>query len=183
MTHTDSCSQITLILWFQGSLEGKPAFKRRSSGCTRVHVLMRPFAYVSALPALSPTFLCVCHWASSGAKRCLHEKLCMSGLGDSMGTDPSALPILSHSLTRTRIQKRCHLSNICICAMQMTAISSVYISVSSNDNYWLQSHLAQLHLWAGLQWVSLQTCHRQFTAVVQSGFLYLTCPIMCCSSG
>lgn len=161
----------------------KASFQAAFIWLRRIHVLMRLFAYVLALRTLSPTFLRVCRWASTGAKRRLRERLCMSGLGNSMGTDPSALPILSHFLKRTCIQKRCHLSNICICAMQMTAISSVYISVSSNDNYWLQSHLAWLHQWAGLQWVSLQMCHRQFTAVVQSGFLYLTCPIMCCSSG
>lgn len=145
MTHTGSCSQITLILWFQGSLEEKPAFKLRSPWLYRIHVLMRLFACVLAPRTLRPTFLRVCHRDSAAAKRCLRERLCMSGLGNSMGTGPSALPILSHSLTRTRIRKRCHLSNICICAMQMTAISSVYISVSSNDNYWLQSHLARLH--------------------------------------
>lgn len=62
----------------------------------------------------------------------------------------------------------------------------VYISVSSNgsnDNYWQLPHLARLHQWAGLQWVSLQMCQRQFTTVVQSDFLYLTCMIVYCSLG
>lgn len=56
----------------------------------------------------------------------------------------------------------------------MTAISSVYISVSSNDSYWLWSHLAPLHQWAGLQRLSPQMCHRQFTTAAPSGFSYLT---------
>lgn len=145
MTHTDSCSQITLIFMVSRFSWRKASFQTAFIWLCRIHVLMRLFAYALAPRTLSPTFLRVCRWASTGAKRCLRERSCMSGLGNSLGTDPSALPVLSHSLTRTRTQKRCHLSNICICAMQMTAIRSVYISVSSNDNYWLQSHLARLH--------------------------------------
>lgn len=67
--------------------------------------------------------------------------------------------------------------------MQMTAISLVYLSVSGNDSYWLWSHLARLHRWAGLQWVSPQMCHRQFTAAAPMTFLpYLTRTIMRCGS-
>lgn len=62
--------------------------------------------------------------------------------------------------------------------MQTTSISLVYISVSGNDSYWLRSHLAPLHRWAGLQWVSPQMCHRQFTPAAPSGFSYLTRTIM-----
>lgn len=51
----------------------------------------------------------------------------------------------------------------------------VYISVSStisNDNFWQQSLLAQLHQRPGLQWVGLQMCQRQFTTVVQNYTLF-----------
>lgn len=44
----------------------------------------------------------------------------------------------------------------------------------SNDNDWQRSALARLHRRAGLQWVSLQMCQRQFTTVVQEQ-LYLPC--------
>lgn len=60
----------------------------------------------------------------------------------------------------------------------MTPISLVYISVGRNGSYWLRSHLAPLHQWAGLQWVSPQMCHRQFTAAALSGFSYLIRTIM-----
>lgn len=62
----------------------------------------------------------------------------------------------------------------------MTAISLVYISVSGNDSYWLRSHLARLHRWAGLQWVSPQMCHRQFTAAAPMTFL--TSPAQSCAA-
>lgn len=171
----------------KSSLGGKAGFPGcLHSGLRWTHVLSRVCVCVCIRisPARSQADPGVCLSAVFGLGRCPRkEAVHVRGPASSSSTGRQ-----TQVFSRTHTQRGCRFVfvlffSIFVSAMPMTAMASlVYISVSGNDSYWLRSHLARLHLWAGLQWVSPQMCHRQFTAAAPSDFPHLTSTIMRCGS-